>query len=150
MTKLIIQIPCFNEEEALPGTLAELPRELPGVDLVEWLVVDDGSRDRTVEVAREMGVDHVVELPRNRGLSRAFMAGIRAALEAGADIIIALSHSGIGSAKYEEGMENASVPLAEVEQLKADPAVAKYWKSVGIFAMSKVAAAFGKKRDELD
>ena len=88
MTKLIIQIPCFNEEAALPGTLAELPRELPGVDLVEWLVVDDGSRDRTVEVARELGVDHVVELPRNRGLSRAFLAGIRASLEAGADLIV--------------------------------------------------------------
>jgi glycosyltransferase involved in cell wall biosynthesis len=88
MTKLIIQIPCFNEEETLPGTLAELPRKLPGVDVVEWLVVDDGSRDRTVEVARELGVDHVVRLPRNRGLARAFMAGIRASLEAGADFIV--------------------------------------------------------------
>jgi len=88
MPKLIIQIPCYNEEETLPGTLAELPRELPGVDTVEWLVVDDGSEDRTAEVARELGVHHVVCLPRNRGLSRAFMAGIRASLEAGADIIV--------------------------------------------------------------
>ena len=88
MIKVIIQIPCYNEEETLPETLAALPRELPGVDRVEWLVVDDGSGDRTVDVAREHGVDHVVKLPRNRGLSRAFMAGIRACLEAGADIIV--------------------------------------------------------------
>jgi len=88
MTKLIIQIPCFNEAETLPGTLAELPRELPGVDVVEWLVVDDGSTDGTAEVARECSVDHLVRLPRNRGLSRAFMAGIRASLEAGADVIV--------------------------------------------------------------
>ncbi len=88
MPKLVIQIPCFNEEETLPGTLADLPRELEGVDRVEWLVVDDGSQDRTGEVARELGVDHVVTLPRNRGLSRAFLAGLRASVEAGADIIV--------------------------------------------------------------
>ena len=88
MTKLIIQIPCYNEEDALPVTLAALPRTLPGVDRVEWLVVDDGSRDRTVEVARELGVDHVVSLPRNQGLARAFVAGLRASVEAGADIIV--------------------------------------------------------------
>jgi glycosyltransferase involved in cell wall biosynthesis len=88
MIKLIIQIPCYNEEATLPGTLADLPRELPGVDAVEWLVVDDGSQDRTAEVAREHGVDHVVKLPRNRGLSRAFMAGLRACVEAGADVIV--------------------------------------------------------------
>ncbi|MGW8267554.1 MAG: glycosyltransferase, partial [Longimicrobiales bacterium] len=64
MIKLIIQIPCYNEEETLPGTLADLPRELPGVDRVEWLVVDDGSQDRTAEVARAQGVDHVIRLPR--------------------------------------------------------------------------------------
>lgn len=88
MIKLIIQIPCYNEEATLPGTLADLPRELPGVDAVEWLVVDDGSQDRTAEVAREHGVDHVVKLPRNRGLSRAFLAGLRACVEAGADVIV--------------------------------------------------------------
>lgn len=88
MPKLVIQIPCFNEEETLPGTLADLPRELHGVDQVEWLVVDDGSSDRTGEVARELGVDHIVTLPRNRGLSRAFLAGLRASVEAGADIVV--------------------------------------------------------------
>ena len=76
--KLVIQIPCFNEEETLPATIADLPREVPGVDVVEWLVIDDGSADRTSEVARELGVDHVVRHNRNRGLAAAFMTGLDA------------------------------------------------------------------------
>jgi glycosyltransferase involved in cell wall biosynthesis len=87
-TKLIIQIPCFNEEETLPLTVADLPRQVPGVDVVEWLVVDDGSTDRTSEVARELGVDHVVRHTRNRGLAAAFLTGLDAALRAGADVIV--------------------------------------------------------------
>lgn len=86
--KLIIQIPCYNEEATLGITLSALPRELPGVDTIEWLIVDDGSRDRTVEVARACGVDHVVRLPRNQGLAKGFMAGLDACLKAGADIIV--------------------------------------------------------------
>lgn len=88
MTRLIIQIPCFNEEQTLPGTLADLPRELPGIDVVEWLIIDDGSSDRTAEVAEECGVDHVVRLPGHQGLARGFMAGIDACLARGADIIV--------------------------------------------------------------
>src|SRR5689334_5735539 len=88
MTKLIIQIPCYNEEECLPHVLATLPRALPGVDEVEWLVVDDGSRDGTVAVARQQGVDHVVVLSGHQGLARAYLAGLEAAIRAGADIII--------------------------------------------------------------
>lgn len=88
MTKLIIQIPCYNEEETLGATLAELPRQLPGVDRIEWLIIDDGSRDRTVQVAKANGVDHIVRLPTNQGLAKGFMAGIEAALRAGADIIV--------------------------------------------------------------
>jgi glycosyltransferase involved in cell wall biosynthesis len=86
--KLIIQIPCYNEEETLPMTLADLPREVPGIDVVEWLVIDDGSSDRTVEVAKRFGVDHVVSHGRNRGLAAAFMTGIDACLRAGADVIV--------------------------------------------------------------
>lgn len=86
--KLIIQIPCYNEEATLPLTLADLPRELPGVDAIEVLVVDDGSWDRTVEVARELGVQHIVRHTRNRGLAAAFQSGLEAALAAGADIIV--------------------------------------------------------------
>ncbi|HVS13725.1 MAG TPA: glycosyltransferase family 2 protein [Thermoanaerobaculia bacterium] len=86
--KAIIQIPCFNEESTLPRTLADLPRQLPGFDRVEWLVIDDGSTDRTAEVARAHGVDHVVSLGHNQGLARAFVAGLVAAVERGADVIV--------------------------------------------------------------
>jgi glycosyltransferase involved in cell wall biosynthesis len=86
--KLIIQIPCYNEEATLGVTLSALPRKVPGVDVVEWLIIDDGSDDRTVEVARAYGVDHIVRLPRNQGLARGFMAGLEASIKAGADIIV--------------------------------------------------------------
>ncbi|MBD1998001.1 glycosyltransferase family 2 protein [Leptolyngbya sp. FACHB-671] len=88
MTKLIIQIPCYNEEATLGMTLAELPRQIPGIDQVEWLIINDGSSDRTVEVALANGVDHVVSFARNQGLAHAFMAGLEACLKAGADIIV--------------------------------------------------------------
>ena len=86
--KLIIQIPCLNEEETLPVTLADLPREVPGFESVEWLIIDDGSTDRTVEVARENGVDHIVRLTNNKGLASGFQAGLDAALKLGADVIV--------------------------------------------------------------
>lgn len=86
--KVIIQIPCFNEAQTLPQTLSELPRRLPNVDAVEWLVVDDGSTDSTVATAKSHGVDHVVSLDRNRGLAAAFQRGLAACLERGADIIV--------------------------------------------------------------
>jgi glycosyltransferase involved in cell wall biosynthesis len=88
MVKLIIQIPCFNEESDLPGTLAHLPRDIPGVDRVEWLIIDDGSTDATVEVARAHGVDHVVRHTTNKGLAAAFQTGLNACLQLGADIIV--------------------------------------------------------------
>ena len=86
--KLIIQIPCLNEEATLPATIADLPREVPGFDSVELLVVDDGSTDRTVEVARECGVDHIVRLTNNKGLAAAFQAGLDACLKLGADVVV--------------------------------------------------------------
>lgn len=86
--KLIIQIPCFNEAESLPVTLAALPRDVVGCHSVEWLIIDDGSIDGTAEVARSLGVDHIVRLPVNRGLATAFMTGLETALAAGADIIV--------------------------------------------------------------
>jgi glycosyltransferase involved in cell wall biosynthesis len=86
--KLIIQIPCLNEEATLPATLAELPRRIEGVDSIEWLIIDDGSTDSTVEVARAHGVDHVVRLTNNKGLSAAFQAGLDACLKLGADLIV--------------------------------------------------------------
>jgi len=86
--KLIIQIPCFNEEAQLPTTLSRLPRQIDGFDAVEWLIIDDGSTDRTIEVARAAGVDHVVRLTNNKGLAAAFQAGLDAGLKLGADVIV--------------------------------------------------------------
>jgi glycosyltransferase involved in cell wall biosynthesis len=86
--RLIIQIPCYNEEETLPITLKELPRQVEGFDDVKWCVIDDGSTDRTVEVARSLGVDYVVSVKQNKGLARAFMKGLEVCLKADADVIV--------------------------------------------------------------
>lgn len=86
--KLIVQIPCYNEEETLPQTVADIPRRIPGVSQVEILIIDDGSSDRTVEVARACGVDHIVRHRSNRGLARSFRSGLDACLALGADIIV--------------------------------------------------------------
>ena len=86
--KLIIQIPCYNEEETLPVTLADLPREVPGFERVEWMVIDDGSRDDTVEIAQAHGVDHIISHHHNMGLARAFMTGLDACVRLGADVIV--------------------------------------------------------------
>lgn len=88
MTKLVIQIPCYNEEATLGLTLSQLPRQVAGVDQVEWLIINDGSRDRTLEVAQACGVDYLVNFKYNLGLAKAFMVGIEASLKAGADIIV--------------------------------------------------------------
>ena len=86
--KLIIQIPCLNEAETIGGTLSALPRTLDGFDTVEWLIIDDGSRDNTCEVAKEHGVDHIVQHKRHRGLARAFMSGLQECIRLGADVIV--------------------------------------------------------------
>src|ERR1700731_3056749 len=86
--KLIIQIPCFNEADQLPQTLADLPRQVDGFDVVEWLIVDDGSTDETIAVARRHGVDHLVRLTNNKGLATGFQAGVDTALKLGADVIV--------------------------------------------------------------
>jgi len=86
--KLIVQIPCLNEEATLPETIADLPRQLDGIDEIELLVIDDGSTDRTVTVARECGVDHIVRLTNNKGLAAGFQAGLDACLKLGADVVV--------------------------------------------------------------
>ncbi len=86
--KLIIQIPCFNEEAQLPETLSHLPREVDGFDTVEWLIIDDGSSDATIATAKAHGVNHIVRLTNHKGLAAAFQAGLDAALKLGADVIV--------------------------------------------------------------
>jgi len=86
--KLMIQIPCLNEERTLPVTIKDIPRQIDGVDEVEVLIIDDGSTDHTVDVAKENGVDHVVKFTNNKGLAKAFTAGLDACLKLGADIIV--------------------------------------------------------------
>lgn len=86
--KLIIQIPCFNEEKTLPVCLQALPRHIEGFNVVEWLIIDDGCTDETVRVAREYGVDHIVRFNKNKGLAKGFMAGIDACLRLGAEVIV--------------------------------------------------------------
>jgi glycosyltransferase involved in cell wall biosynthesis len=86
--KLVIQIPCYNEADTLATTLKALPRSVEGFDKVEWLIVDDGSTDNTVEVAKANGVDHIVSFTKNQGLARVFMAGLDACLKLGADVIV--------------------------------------------------------------
>jgi len=88
VTKLIIQIPCLNEAETLPATLGDLPDRIPGIDVIETLIVDDGSRDGTAEVARAHGVHYVVRFTQRKGLAAAFMAGLDASLKSGADFIV--------------------------------------------------------------
>lgn len=86
--KLIVQIPCYNEEQTLPETVADIPRQIEGIDEIELLIIDDGSTDRTVEIARELGVHHIVRNKINMGLARSFRRGLDAGLHAGADIIV--------------------------------------------------------------
>jgi len=86
--KLIIQIPCFNEEATLPATLADLPKNLPGIDKIDVLIINDGSTDATLEIARQYGVDHIIEFSKNQGLAFAFQTGLDACLKLGADLIV--------------------------------------------------------------
>jgi glycosyltransferase involved in cell wall biosynthesis len=86
--KLIIQIPCYNEEKTLPIALQDLPRSVEGFDVVEWLIIDDGCTDNTVQVARDNGVDHIVRFRKNRGLAKGFLAGLDECLRLGADVIV--------------------------------------------------------------
>ncbi len=86
--KLIIQIPCFNEEATLPATLADLPKKIPGIDEIDILIINDGSTDATLKIARQHGVDHIIEFSKNQGLAFAFQTGLDACLKLGADLIV--------------------------------------------------------------
>ncbi|MDF1514616.1 MAG: glycosyltransferase family 2 protein, partial [Anaerolineae bacterium] len=86
--KLVIQIPCYNEEKTLPATVADLPDTIPGIDEIVVLVVNDGSHDQTTQVARDLGIQNIINFPRNMGLATAFVKGLEESLTLGADIIV--------------------------------------------------------------
>lgn len=98
--KLIIQIPCYNEEQTLPEVIADLPREIQGIDAIEYLIIDDGSKDKTVDMAKSLGVHHIVQLGSNQGLAMAFMKGIAFSLQQDADIIVNTDGDNQYKAKY--------------------------------------------------
>jgi glycosyltransferase involved in cell wall biosynthesis len=110
--KLIIQIPCFNEQDQLPLTLSHLPRQIAGFDVVEWLIIDDGSTDATIEVARAHGVDHIVRLTNHKGLAAGFQAGLDAGLKLGADVIV--------NTDADNQYEGADVPKLVAPILRGD------------------------------
>ena len=108
--KLIIQIPCFNEAQTLPGTVAELPKKLPGIDSIEFLVIDDGSSDDTSQVAQESGVHHVIRLPKNVGLATSFAAGLEACILNDADIIV---NTDADNQYYADDIQHLIKPILE-------------------------------------
>lgn len=110
MKKLIIQIPCYNEEKTLGITLSGLPRAVPGFDVVEWLIIDDGSTDGTADVAKAYGVEHIIRHPVNKGLAAAFMTGLHACLDAGADVIV---NTDADNQYYAGDIENLATPILE-------------------------------------
>ena len=110
--KLIIQVPCLNEEKTLPITIDHFPKDIEGIDKIEVLIVNDGSTDRTVSVARECGVDHIVNFSQQRGLAEAFMAGLDACLSLGADIIV---NTDADNQYYGPDIEKLVQPILESE-----------------------------------
>jgi glycosyltransferase involved in cell wall biosynthesis len=144
--KLTIHIPCLNEEQELPKMLARLPRRVEGFERVEWLVIDDGSTDRTLELARAGGVDHLVSLTTNKGLAAAFQAGLDAALKLGADVIVNTDADG----QYEpseiptlvapilEGRADMVVGDRQVESLDHFSWSKKYLQRLGSWVVRKV------------
>jgi len=146
VTKLIIQIPCYNEEKSLPYTLKELPRKVEGLDVVEWLVIDDGSTDDTVEVAKSLGVNHIVRFTKHQGLARAFMAGIEACLKLGADVIVNTDADNQYSAKdipklvspVLEGMADMVIGTRSIKEIEHFSFIKKFLHKLGSFVVRLV------------
>jgi len=141
--KLIIQIPCYNEEQTLPATVADLPQQIDGIDTIEYLIIDDGSSDRTAEVARKAGVHHIVSFKANRGLARAFETGIDACLKLGADIIVNTDadnqYCGADIEKLVEPIlqERAEIVIGErpIDDIKHFSKTKKQMQKLGSFAV---------------
>ena len=146
MSKLIIQIPCLNEAETLPATLADLPREIPGMDTIEWLVVDDGSDDATAQVARAHGVDHVIRFRTHKGLAAAFTAGLDAAVRVGADYIVNTDadnqYAGVDVAALVQPLLDGTADIVigdrNVATLQRMPLVKRWLQRIGSWVVRRV------------
>jgi glycosyltransferase involved in cell wall biosynthesis len=141
--RLVIQIPCYNEEKSLAITLKELPREVEGFDKVEWLIIDDGSTDNTVEVAKAHGVDHIIRFTKNQGLAKGFMAGVDACLRLGADIIVNTDADNQYNAKdipklvrpILEGKADIVIGTRPIEEIKHFSPMKKFLQKLGSWAV---------------
>jgi glycosyltransferase involved in cell wall biosynthesis len=141
--KLIIQVPCYDEAETLAIALKELPRKVEGFDKVEWLIINDGSTDNTVEVAKECGVDHIISFTRNQGLARGFMAGLEACLKFGADVIVNTDADNQYNAAdipllvkpILEGKADIVIGARPIDKIKHFSPVKKYLQKIGSFVV---------------
>ena len=148
MSKLIIQIPCLNESATLPETLRDLPKNIPGIDVIEILVIDDGSTDDTASVAREHGVHHVIRFKRNRGLAAAFAAGLDACLKHGADFIVNTDadnqYRGADVAKLLEplvgGHADVTIGDRNISSLKHLPIIRRILQRLGSWVVRQVSS----------
>ena len=148
MSKLIIQIPCLNESATLPETLNDLPKNIPGIDIIEILVIDDGSTDDTASVAREHGVHHVIRFKRNRGLAAAFAAGLDACLKHGADFIVNTDadnqYRGADVAKLLEplvgGHADITIGDRNISSLKHLPIIRRILQRLGSWVVRQVSS----------
>lgn len=148
--KLIIQIPCYNEAETLGITLGKLPREVEGFERVEWLVIDDGSTDNTIEVAKKSGVDHIVRFAKNHGLARAFMAGLEANLKLGADVIVNTDADNQYDARdipklvkpILEGKAEIAVGARPIETIEHFPPVKRILQKIGSWVVRMASSTY--------
>jgi len=144
--KLVIQIPCYNEEAYLEATLRDIPRKIPGIDAIEFVVVDDGSADRTAEVARKAGVQHVVRFRNRKGLAQSFMAALDTSLKAGADIIVNTDadnqYCGADIPKLIEPILSGEADMVvgdrAIDTLEHIPPVKKFLQRWGSWAVRKI------------
>lgn len=139
--KLIIQIPCYNEEEILPTTISQLPKHIEGIDIIETMLIDDGSNDKSIEVAKKMGVNHIVRLPNHKGLARTFMSGLQQCIKLDADIIVNTDADNQYNADDIEKLiqpilnkqADITIGTRPIERIKHFSIIKKFFQKIGSF-----------------